>query len=138
MAKRNQRKRQREEIHKEDNKKSSPKRPKTTDIPIENKSIEPESASLSQADAGTPAVERNDSAGHVDEMKMETETDYGEEPEEDPEEDPEEYEEDDTSSQHNSSNEVSLLSLLHPYPHHRIIWKEMCSYWEFLMLKVKI
>lgn len=115
MAKRNQRKRQREEIQKEDNKKSSPKRPKTTDTPIENKSVEPETLSQSQVDAVTPVVEGNDSAVHVDE-KMETETDYGEEPEEepeeDPEEDPEEYEElDDTSSQHNSSNEASLFSL---------------------------
>lgn len=120
MAKRNQRKRQREEIHKEDNKKSSPKRPKTTDIPIENKSMEPESSTLSQADAETPAVEGNDLATHVDETKMDTETDYGDEPEEDPEEDPEEYEEmDDTSSQHNSSNEASLFSLSpHPPQNH--------------------
>lgn len=82
--------------------------------------MEPESSTLSQADAETPAVEGNDLATHVDETKMDTETDYGDEPEEDPEEDPEEYEEmDDTSSQHNSSNEASLFSLSpHPPQNH--------------------
>lgn len=117
MSKRNQRKRQREEMLKEDSKKSSPKRPKTIDIPSEDKSTEPETLSLSQVDAGASAVEGNNSADHVDETKMETETDNGgEELEEDPEEDPEEYEElDDASSHHNS--EASLFSLLSSQPH---------------------
>lgn len=122
MAKRNQRKRQREEIQKGEDK-SSPKRPKTTDIPIENQSIEPETLHLSQAGAETPAVEGSDSAGHVDEIKMETETDNGEDPEEDPEEDEELG---DVSSQHNSTNNEASLFSLFPSPSQNHLERNMC------------
>ncbi|KAK8534602.1 hypothetical protein V6N13_080942 [Hibiscus sabdariffa] len=121
MTKRNQRKRQREEIHdKETRKKSPTKKSKSSDLPVkENESAKADASSgpqQAQQDVEMTVTKEETTTDHVEEPKMEAgnNADHVEEPnikdeideEEDPEEDPEEYEEmDDASPQPNLSNE---------------------------------
>ena len=118
MTKRNQRKRQREEIREKETEKKSPtKRLKSNELPVKNESTKSDTSSAAhQAQQEDEMIVTKE-----DEMivtKEETTADHVEEPkikeeinDEDPEEDPEEYEEmDDASPQPNSSNEVGVSS----------------------------
>jgi hypothetical protein len=103
VTKRNQRKRQRDEIHeKEREKKSQAKRPKTTELPVKEEIIKSETLNAVEPDDDKTKAKEEKSVDHVDDVKMEDETDVDEDPEEDPEED-EEMEE--SSTQHDLPNE---------------------------------
>ena len=112
MRKRNQRKRQREEIREKETENKSPtKRLKGNELPVKNESTKSDTSS---------AVQQVQQEDEMFVTKEETTADYVEEPkikdeidDEDPEEDPEEYEEmDDAVPQPNSSNEVEVSSVL--------------------------
>ncbi|XP_035540200.1 protein SHORT ROOT IN SALT MEDIUM 1-like [Juglans regia] len=98
VAKRNQRKRQRDEAHeKKRDKKSPAKRLRTNDLHVKDST---EIDGVAHPDANKTMAEEDKFVDHVDELKMEDETDG----DEDPEEDPEEYEEmEESSMQHESS-----------------------------------
>lgn len=104
VAKRNQRKRQQNEVREiEKDKKSPAKRLKTNEHPVKDLSINPEISSPADTDDDKSKAEEDKSADLVYELKMEDETDG----DEDPEEDPEEYEEMEESSMQRESSYVN-------------------------------
>ena len=108
MTKRNQRKRQREEIREKETEKKSPtKILKTKELPVKNESTKPDTSSAAQQaeqEDEMIVTKEETTADHVEEPKIKDEID---------DEDPEEYEEmDDASPQTNSSNEVRVSSFL--------------------------
>lgn len=120
VTKRNQRKRQRDEIpEKERDKKSPVKRAKTSDLPVKEQDIKSETLNSAQPDDDKTKVKEEDkTVDHVDEVKMVDETDVvkmenekdvvkmeDESDDEDPEEDPEEDEEmEESGTQHDLPN----------------------------------
>lgn len=111
VTKRNQRKRQRDEVQekvgdqkvqgKVGDQKSPSKRLKTNELPVKDQSMESGILSVAHPDSDKTEAEEHRSVDHMDEIKMEDETDG----DEDPEEDPEEYEEmEESSTQLDSSN----------------------------------
>ncbi|KAE8658870.1 ATP/GTP-binding family protein, putative isoform 2 [Hibiscus syriacus] len=117
MSKRNQRKRQREEIHDKETKKKSPmKKSKSSELPVKkNESAKADALSSAHENFEMTVTKEDITADHVEEPRKtaaENSADHVEEPnikdevDEDSEEDPEEYEEmDDANPQPNSSNE---------------------------------
>lgn len=113
VTKRNQYKRQLAEIDENDtDKKSSRKRPKTSQLPVKAKSANSEMSSADQPNDEKTVME-DTSVDPINETKQEEESEAEEDPEEDPEEceemeDPEEYVDmDDTG--HVSSNKARLF-----------------------------
>ncbi|XWS34124.1 hypothetical protein CRYUN_Cryun21dG0013100 [Craigia yunnanensis] len=105
ITKRNQRKRQREDIRKKETENKSPtKRLKGNELPVKNESTKSDTSSAAQQaqqEDEMIVIKEETTADHVEEPKTKDEID-----DEDPEEDPEEYEEmDDAGPQPNSSNE---------------------------------
>ncbi|XP_042983456.1 protein SHORT ROOT IN SALT MEDIUM 1 isoform X1 [Carya illinoinensis] len=99
VRKRNQRKRQQNEVHEMERDKNSPaKRLKTNEHSVKDLSIKPEISSPADIDDDKTKAEEDKSVDPLYELKMEDETDG----DEDPEEDPEEYEETEESMQRDS------------------------------------